>query len=74
MNVRARFFPLFLSIVVHALVLWIIQPPLAGPWTTNGPLNLGRFSHTATLLLNGQVLVTGGFSERLDGAGDFLLD
>jgi hypothetical protein len=32
----------------------------AAPWLTNGPLSLGRNSHTATLLLNGQVLIAGG--------------
>ncbi len=34
--------------------------PNAGTWTVTGSLQVGRISHTATLLQNGQVLVTGG--------------
>src|SRR5262249_54962937 len=60
MNVPPRLFPLVLSVAAHVLILWVIQPSHAGPWTTNGPLILGRYSHTATLLPNGQVLIAGG--------------
>jgi len=41
--------------------------PLTGRFTkigTNKALNAGRFNHTATLLLNGQVLIAGGFPGR----------
>jgi len=37
-----------------------IYDPLAGTWTATGSLNIARGAHTATLLLNGQVLVVGG--------------
>lgn len=35
---------------------------LIGKWDTIPSLNTGRFSHTATLLQNGKVLVTGGMT------------
>lgn len=36
--------------------------PASGLWTATSALNGGRRLHTATLLLNGQVLVAGGYS------------
>ena len=39
-----------------------IYNPATGEWTFTGPMGRNRFGHTATLLRNGQVLVTGGFS------------
>ncbi len=36
----------------------------SGVWSTLAPLNSGRASHTATLLPNGRVLVTGGETSR----------
>jgi N-acetylneuraminic acid mutarotase len=36
--------------------------PTTGIWTATGSLNTARENHTATLLLNGQVLVAGGFT------------
>jgi hypothetical protein len=52
--------------VLLALVLGFLPVPTvhAAPWITNGPLNLGRHSHTATLLLNGQVLAAGRRSQQ----------
>jgi N-acetylneuraminic acid mutarotase len=38
-----------------------LYDPNTGLWTTSAPLNIPRFSHTATLLQNGKILVTGGF-------------
>lgn len=32
----------------------------SGTWSTTGSLNVPRYEHTATLLFNGEVLVTGG--------------
>ena len=36
--------------------------PISGVWYTNPPMATGRSLHTATLLPNGKVLVTGGMS------------
>jgi hypothetical protein len=30
-------------------------------WASTGLLNLGRYSHTATVLISGKVLVVGGY-------------
>ncbi|MFN6204266.1 MAG: kelch repeat-containing protein, partial [Acidobacteriota bacterium] len=40
----------------------IIYDPVAGTWSNTGLLNNKRAAHTATRLLNGNVLVTGGES------------
>jgi N-acetylneuraminic acid mutarotase len=45
----------------------LVQPaelfnPTNDTWTTTGALNFPRFFHTATLLANGKVLVTGGMN------------
>ena len=36
----------------------------SGPWTVSGQLAEARYGHTATLLRDGTVLVTGGFSPK----------
>jgi hypothetical protein len=47
--------------ILTLLLGFLAHPPAqASPWITNSPLNFGRFSHTATVLLNGQVLIVGG--------------
>jgi Kelch motif len=38
-----------------------LYDPDSGTWTPTGSLNTARFGHTATLLLNGLVLVAGGY-------------
>ena len=41
-----------------------IYDALTGTWSTSAPLAIGRVSHTATLLPDGRVLVTGGETSR----------
>jgi hypothetical protein len=57
------------SVVVRTLAFtvlgFIASSPLSlfaqsGTWTATGTLNIPRTGHTATLLVNGEVLVTGG--------------
>jgi N-acetylneuraminic acid mutarotase len=53
----------FLVLLAIGLFTTTTPPALAqasGTWTTTGSLNTPRESHTATLLQNGRVLVTGG--------------
>ena len=42
-----------------------LYDPAAASFTTIGQMNAGRFWHSATLLPNGTVLVTGGIGEDL---------
>jgi N-acetylneuraminic acid mutarotase len=42
-----------------------LYDPSIGIWTMTGSMNMARYDHTATLLTNGKVLVTGGFNTSI---------
>ena len=48
------------AVIQTVLMLAMSQLGNAASWVTNGPMITPRSSHTATLLANGKVLVTGG--------------
>ena len=51
-----------------------LYDPTAGTFTQTGSLNVARYSHTATLLSNGQVLIVGGNNSTGDPAPAELYD
>src|SRR5207253_1619950 len=48
-----------------------LYDPASGSWTDTGSLNNGRSLHTATLLLNGDVLVAAGSDNHNDKSAEF---
>jgi hypothetical protein len=69
-----NFAPLALALTVVVFNLSFIQPSQAASWTTNGPMATARQNHTATLLLNGKVLVAGGWNGSSSLASAELFD
>src|SRR5262245_22153275 len=52
--------------VCVGLILGVLSAgsAFASPWINTGPLSISRYSHTSTLLLNGQLLVVGGIANN----------
>src|SRR2546426_814874 len=59
-NNNLKTLPLALALAALAINLLVIQPASGGSFATNSPLHIPRYAHTATLLLNGKLLVAGG--------------
>ncbi|WP_437304533.1 kelch repeat-containing protein [Sorangium sp. So ce388] len=47
-----------------------IYDPVSGSWALTAPTRVGRYQHTATLLVDGRVLVTGGSPSTVVGGAE----
>ena len=63
-----------LSVAALALIFLPVRLAQAASWVTNSPMAAARQSHTATLLLNGKVLVSGGWNGSSSLASAELFD
>jgi hypothetical protein len=43
----------------------VLYDPSIGIWTTTGFMKYSRYMHTASVLRNGDILVTGGLSQTV---------
>ena len=75
MKIHSKYLALLaMPLAMLVFNLSFVQPTKAASWTTNGPMTSARQSQTATLLLNGKVLVAGGWNGSTSLASAELFD